>query len=820
MAEPKRIPIVINDTGELGTVPENELQDNISRGAVRLAEPKEIHDYEIQKKYGDREIRTAVESAADMASLGLHSKAMQWLGLETQEEQQGQREANPTARTVGDIGGFVVPLLIPGGAAAAGAKAAVGAARAAKGASAVARLAEAGAATARVAGVVPRAVSAAGRLTTGAVTKALGGGAEKLAGRALAHGLGAATEGALMGAAQAVEEDVIGESELTAEKLASSIGYGALTGGLIGAGTTVAGAGLSAAGRAAKDAAKKLLGKTGKLDELAAMESWQSTLPNKRISKGLTQEQKIKYGRIALDENVTGAGKNVESIYQGAQSKLDEIGPQLGELNKQIDALNVAEIRSAGKGFAPKVGHVASRIEDEVLAPLSKSTFDQKTLRAVKGEVRDYLKQFDVVMDPKNERQAIANVFAKDGEMSLAQLHTDRVRLDANTKFDNTISQHVNDARKQIRGILSDEYKKAADKITDEFGENAGKQLREMNQRYEAFAHIKDAAEDTFSREQAKVSQFGLYDRIAGGAGTVLGAATMGLPGAALGYAAAKASQFAREKGRGYVATALDKLSRNQAMESMTHAVDWKIAKSLGSAIGTAGKTIGTAGRIGAEQMASNGAPADEFLKKAEQIRSLATDNQRLINTVQENTKHLAAAAPATTTMLGVVAQRATQFLNSKLPPEQIGPMGVEPPAMSKMEKSKFNKYQAAVANPMSLLEQIQNGNVQPETVEAVKNVYPKMYASIQQLSYLLIASQPKGKLNEKRKVSLSYALGIPLTRGMQPGFLANAKGYVSAADKQKAEGGQGGPGRKGSEGSHKRLIASTQTGAQRLAGK
>ena len=162
-----------------------------------------------------------------------------------------------------------------------------------------------------------------------------------------------------------------------------------------------------------------------------------------------------------------------------------------------------------------------------------------------------------------------------------------------------------------------------------------------------------------------------------------------------------------------------------------------------------------------------------------------------------------------------------TQFLNSKLPPEQLGPMGLDPPAMSKMEKSKFNKYQAAVSNPMSLLDQIQNGTVQPETVEAVQAVYPKMYASIQQLSYLLIASQPKNKLNEKRKVSLSYALGIPLTRGMQPGFLANAKGYVTASDKQKAEGGQGGgPGRKGSEGSHKRLLASTQTGAQRLAGK
>lgn len=807
MAEPKRIPIVINDTGELGTVPENELQDNLSRGAVRLAEPKEIHDYEVQKKYGDREVRTAVEAGADTLSFGLHSKAMQYLGLETQEEQQGQREANPTARTVGEIAGMTVPLLIPGGGVLAGAKAAAAAARAGRAASTVGRLAQAGASAV---GVLPRGIAAAGRATTGAVARALGEkGAASLAGRALTHGLGAATEGALMGAAQAVEEDVIGESELTAEKLASSIGYGALTGAGIGAGATVAGAGLSAVGRAGKEAAKKLLGKAGKLDDLAAMESWQSTLPNKRISGNLSQAQKIKYGRIALDENVTGAGKNVESIYTGAQNKLDEIGPHLGSLNKQIDALDVAALESGGKGFAPSVGTIAKRLDDEVLAPLSKSSFDRKTQRAVKNEVREYLKQFDITLEPKTAEQHIENMMAHDRPMSLEQLHADRVRLDANTKYDQTVSPLLNEEKKKIRRILADEYKQAADKITDEFGENAGKQLREMNERYEAFAHIKTAAEDTFNREQAKVSSFGLYDRILGGAGAAVGAATMGLPGAALGYATAKASQFAREKGRGYVATALDKLSRNQAMENIALGVDMKIAKSLGSA-------IGTAGRLGAEQQVAK----DAFTAQTDHIRQMAADNQTLINKVSESTQHLASAAPATTTMLGVVASRATQFLNSKLPPETMGPMGLEKPAMSRIEKAKFEKYQTAVSNPMSLLDQIANGNVQPETVEAVKKVYPKMYTNIQQLALMLVASQPQGKLNEKRKVSLSYALGVPLTKSMAPGFLANAKGYVTPQQKEKSQAGAGGPGRKGSETSRKRIVSSAQTGAQRLANK
>lgn len=819
MGEPKLIDIVINDTGELGTVPENELQDNLDRGAVRLAEPKEIHDYEIQKKYGDREIRTGVEAALDMPSIGMYSKAMQWLGLETQEEQQGQREANPTARTVGDVAGFVLPTLLTLGASApasaAGgvasvAGAAATAARAAKGASTIARLAKAGAATVRVAGVVPRGISAAGRATTAVVNKALGSGATSLAGRALSHGLGAAAEGALMGAAQAVEEDVIGESELTAEKLAASVGYGALTGGLVGAGATVAGAGLSAAGRAGKDAAKKLLGKVGKIDDLAAMESWQSTLPNKRLSGAIDDAQKIKYGRIALDENVTGAGKSVESIYKGAEGKLDEIGPQLGDLNKKIDALNVASIEAGGKGFAPSIEHVVDRIDNEVVKKLESSSFDAATARAVKREVKGYIESFGVKTRAKTAEDVLRNRDILQSEMSLAKLHTDRVRLDANTKFDKTISPLINDAKKQIRGILSDEYKKAADKISTEFGENAGEQLRALNTRYEAFAHIKDAAEDTFSRQQAAVSKFGLLDRVMGGAGVAAGAATMGIPGAIMGYGATYASKFAREQGRGYVATALDKLSRGAAMEQITNSVDWQIAKSLGN-------TIGRAGRMASEYGAVKESHGDEFTQRAEQIRSLAADNQKLMNTVSENTKHLSGAAPATTAMLGVVAQRATDFLNSKLPPETLGPTGLEQPAMSRTDKATYNKYEQAVARPMTLLEQIQKGDVQPETVEAVKTVYPNMYASIQQIAMMLVAAQPQGKLNEKRKVSLSYALGVPLTKSMTPGFLSRASGYVSQGQKQQA---QGGPGRKGTETARKRIVSSAQTGAQRLSNK
>ena len=883
MSEPKRVPIVFNDTGEIGTVPENELLTNVQRGAVRLAKPDEIHKALIEKRYGDQGLLTFGESAIDTTTMGASSWAARKLGLTTQEAQSGRREANPGWKTAGELAGYAGALAFPEFLAARGATAA--------------------GAVAKGIGIVPRSISAAGKAATSAVERAMGSGAEKLAARALAHGVGGATEGALIGAANAVQEDLVGDSELTAEKLAAHVGLGALTGGALGASAPIVGAGARAVTSKAKDTAKKLLGRSGKLEDLAAAEAFQATLPNKRISGKLTNEDKIRMGRILREEGVVKGGDTVETIAQKSEAKMDEIGQQIGDLASTVDnidrsiasrnqgamkdwrklvkqeikkyradkaafetkdvanseyvegldlgkrlkglsdmfpernaylgtednvALSGSELASAmsrakntakvvepktpelfrdfemparpelESRFAPKYQDVYKRIKTEVVDKLSASPFDKKLTDSIRSELRNFTEHYK----------------RGDGRVGLGELFHDRIRLDKRINYEAAKMPQLSEELNKVRNILADEFKRYGDQAGKVEGINLSKDLMQLQEKYEAMVTAHKASFDAATRQAASVgSGFGMYDRLAGIGGAVAGlAAVPTAPALALGVGAAYASKFAREKGRAYLSDALDKLARMNAMDTAVRSVDMNIARSLAQSIGTANRMLSEAAS------GSLVTPHDSFFKRASEIKQLAADNQMLMDKVQKSTEKLAPAAPATSAMLGSVATRATQFLASKLPNENVKPWGIEQPSMSKTEKAKYMRYQRAVEDPMTLMEEIKSGRVNPETVEAVKNVYPRTYEFIQRVSQTLIASQPPQKLNRKKRISLSYALGSPYTQSMQPGFLSGVKGYATpAGPRQQAGGARTKP---PSRGTIDKLIQENRTTSQRLAAK
>jgi hypothetical protein len=91
--------------------------------------------------------------------------------------------------------------------------------------------------------------------------------------------------------------------------------------------------------------------------------------------------------------------------------------------------------------------------------------------------------------------------------------------------------------------------------------------------------------------------------------------------------------------------------------------------------------------------------------------------------------------APGLAAMMAVTQQRAAYFLDSVAPkpPPGIVPALQSPWAPSATDRRKWAHYLAAVQDPLRLVEQIRNGAVLPETVQAVSSVYPQLMADIQQ---------------------------------------------------------------------------------------
>ena len=105
----------------------NESSDILTDQQIKEVE-KEI---ELERKYGDKNLRTFVESAASGATFGLSDQAIsKFGGEEAQEALRERRQRNKEAALAGEVTGVVGPALLTGGTSAA-AKGATGAAKAA-----------------------------------------------------------------------------------------------------------------------------------------------------------------------------------------------------------------------------------------------------------------------------------------------------------------------------------------------------------------------------------------------------------------------------------------------------------------------------------------------------------------------------------------------------------------------------------------------------------------------------------------------------------------------------------------------------------------
>ena len=224
---------VYNAKGKFGTIDINDWEDAQSRG-YSLA-PEEVITDERNKIEQDsigNEALAGLAGAARGLTFGISDQLLTKTDLVDPETLRKFREYSPTASIGGEIVGAIAPILLSGGAGAV-----------AKGASL--------APTALLArGTLATEQAVAGGLTRGirALTSAAEGGS-KLASTAIGKGLSKklvqeamqqapkvasqAMEGAIYGAGMAVTEDALGERELNAESLLSSMGTGALFGAAI-----------------------------------------------------------------------------------------------------------------------------------------------------------------------------------------------------------------------------------------------------------------------------------------------------------------------------------------------------------------------------------------------------------------------------------------------------------------------------------------------------------------------------------------------------------------------------------------------------------
>ena len=196
--------------GQRGTIQTADLKKALESNYKLISSQQQKRE-QLEEKY-DNPIYGALTGAARGLTMGLSDQALVKSQLLTPEEMQVIKEQNPISSVVGEVTGFIAPLLATGGASA--------------GAQAVSKI-----------GALPRLTQKAAEIVGKKGLEVVGKKAtSKIAQKAIQTGITGVVEGALQGLGQTISEDALGTAEFNAESLLYNVGIGGALGGAIGAG--------------------------------------------------------------------------------------------------------------------------------------------------------------------------------------------------------------------------------------------------------------------------------------------------------------------------------------------------------------------------------------------------------------------------------------------------------------------------------------------------------------------------------------------------------------------------------------------------------
>lgn len=118
---------------------------------------------------------------------------------------------------------------------------------------------------------------------------------------------------------------------------------------------------------------------------------------------------------------------------------------------------------------------------------------------------------------------------------------------------------------------------------------------------------------------------------------------------------------------------------------------------------------------------------------------------------------------------LGALAQASTEYLaNLKPNPPQGGPLD-PPQKVDKVSQARYDRQVDIAQQPLSILQHVKDGTLQPEDMTTLKMIYPGLMQSmVEKAGAELIKAKDSGKLIPyKQQRSLAMLLGQPLSNAM-----------------------------------------------------
>lgn len=232
-------------------------------------------------------------------------------------------------------------------------------------------------------------------------------------------------------------------------------------------------------------------------------------------------------------------------------------------------------------------------------------------------------------------------------------------------------------------------------------------------------------------------------------------------------------------------ATTYMRLYKLPAMIESVKKTDGNINLKITNFVNRAAKQSLSAAKGGAVVIANN-MQEKNYRGRIDKLEDLAANPDKILQHVLNSTSGVS-DDPALQSALQTKGMQAANFLISKMPkrPDINNVFGANPTYKpSDQELSKWNRYVRAVDNPMTILDDINAGILTPESVEAVRTIYPEIYAKITS-NLTDKMSQVKKPLSFQSKLQISTLMGIPVSSAMNQKSVLQMQQNINAQPQQ-----------------------------------
>lgn len=258
----------------------------------------------------------------------------------------------------------------------------------------------------------------------------------------------------------------------------------------------------------------------------------------------------------------------------------------------------------------------------------------------------------------------------------------------------------------------------------------------------------------------------------------------------ALGIATEQASEAALEDA---ISRATGRMSSLQRIYVSAHNVGAKITDAAQKYARTFGAASSRAIAGGAATSGTRADRQQRFEKAYARVQEFERDPQAAIRRAFRVQHSLGTVAPTLASAYAAKTVQAGAFLASKLP---VGATAAhmfprhkqgEAPRVNDVEMREFLEYVDAIERPLAILDQLEKGRVSPRTVEAVREVYPKLYEDIQR-EIMTAIEDVETTPPYNARLNLGILFDLPTDAALEPDALqmlqtsANAPGADQAA--------------------------------------